>query len=391
MKAILYASFLNEDIRPGYKNKLHSQVKTFAEMGHVSYLFIMANRGFRLYKYKKYNQSRVYEIPFYHNRRREKRNVYDELFIFQEFITYVKKIVSKLDIEIIYIRRIVPITPMLLSLMRTLKRQRVKIIYEYPTFPWKEEMKQFARHSISRKIFYILDVIQYNRLIKIPDLITYLGIYHGNDNRFFRIQNCGDKDVYPCKRDKKKSDKIILLAVAHTSFSHGYDIVIKAMKEYYAQNPERKVFFYIVGEISGTPELKYLVDQYNLNSYVKFKGYAVGEELDRYYQYADIGVNKVRIENKEIYKVGLTTLKTVEYTFRGLPQISGAGFAVDGDKVDVPEFLCVMNQNNFDIHKVIKFYDEMNCSSDEIRNYAINHMNWRNIFEKMTKKLYEME
>lgn len=391
MDSILYVSFLNEDIRPGYKNKLHSQAKTFMKIGYDPYLFIMTNRGFKLYKYKKDDRTKVYEIPFFHNRKKEKRNIYDEIFTFQEFTAHVKKIVYKLNIKIIYIRRIVPITPMLLSLLRTLKVRGVKIIYEYPTFPWKEEMKQFAKHSISRKLFYVLDSIQYKKLIELPDMITYMGFYHGNDMRFFGIQNCGDKSIYPCRKHKEKTNEIILLAVAHTSFSHGYDIVIHALKKYYDKNPDRKVFFYIVGDISGTPELKQLVNNYSLNDYVKFEGYAVGKKLDSYYQIADIGVNKVRIENEEIAKAGLTTLKTVEYTFRGLPQISGAGFAIDKDMADIPEFLCVMDQNSFDIYKVIEFYDKIDYEPVKIRDYAIHHMEWEKLFRKMIDRLNRME
>ena len=46
----LYITFLNEDIRPGYKMKIHSQCKAFYDLGYDSYLYIVKKFGMGLYK-----------------------------------------------------------------------------------------------------------------------------------------------------------------------------------------------------------------------------------------------------------------------------------------------------------------------------------------------------
>ena len=82
MKNILYISFLNEDIRPGYKKKIHSQAKAFSELGYNSYLLIVNKTGFNLYSFRENSERIKRRIPSKKKRYKEERNVYDELFFF---------------------------------------------------------------------------------------------------------------------------------------------------------------------------------------------------------------------------------------------------------------------------------------------------------------------
>ena len=65
MRKFLYISFLNEDIRPGYKNKIHSQAKSFVDLGFDSKLFIIKNDCLCLYSFdinKKETIEREYQF-----------------------------------------------------------------------------------------------------------------------------------------------------------------------------------------------------------------------------------------------------------------------------------------------------------------------------------------
>lgn len=386
MNKILYISFLNEDTRPGYRNKIHSQVISFSEIEKEAFLLIMGNEGFHYYEYNNGIESSKKIKYFSHKRLNLKRNAFDEFFIFFEFRKYVEKIVNEKNISIVYIRRIVPITPFLIHMMKRIKEQGVYIIYEYPTYPWKVEMKKMG-NTLVRRLFYCLDCMQFKSLIRIPDLIPYIGVYTGDDKRFYRIQNCGNARYFKLRNKKIRNEKIVLIAVAHASYTHGYDVVIEGLKKYYDSNPQRIVEFNIVGDVRGVPELEMLTKRYHLEDFIHFCGYATGKKLDNFYQEADIGVNVIRIEDKSIKQIGVTTLKTVEYTFRGIPQISGAGFSINGKNADIPPFLCIMDQDNFDVNSIISFYDNLLYSPNEIREYAVKYFSWESIFKGMLSEL----
>ncbi len=385
MDKILYISFLNEDIRPGYKNKIHSQAIAFSELKGFAILLILGLDGLHQYEFVNGKQLSKQIIPCSHKRKKDVRNIYDEFFSFRDFYMRVLELAEKNNFEIVYIRRIVPITPMLISMMRKLKSQGSFLIYEYPTYPWESEMKNGAV-TLPRKLFYAMDLFFYKKLIEIPDMITYVGLYSGDDNRFFKIQNCGLATLFPCRLENPRGANIHLIGVAHVSHGHGYDLVIEALHEYYQQTEKVKVYFHIVGNTDGVPELEEMTKKYGLEEYVVFHGYTVGKELDELYQMADIGVNSVRIDNQDPFKVGLTTLKTVEYTFRGLPQISGASFMIDRNKTDIPPFLLVQT-NKVNILEAINFYNDLKVTPDEIRQYAIQHMSWNKVFSEMLEKI----
>lgn len=386
MEKLLYISFLNEDLRPGYKKKIHSQAVSISEIGYETSLIIVSNHGIKYYIYNGGERKTDILKKFTKKRKKIERNIIDDLFAFRDFYRAVIEYYTQFKYKYVYVRRIVPIMPGVLSLLNELKKMGAIIIYEYPTLPWKEEMRR--KTGLSRKLFYIMDTLFYKKLISIPHMITYLGVYSGTDTRFFQIQNCGRADDFPCKENVNIGPDLNLIAVAHVSYSHGYDLLIKAMKTYYDSKPNRKIVFHIVG--TTRPELKDLTKQYELEDYIIFHGFKTGIELDELFEIADIGVNKIRIDTDATKSVGMTTLKTVEYTFRGLPQISGAGFTVDRNHVDVPNFLYVFKNNEYDLMDVLSFYDALDVTPHMIRAYAKQHMSWNKVFLDVFEKLNEM-
>ncbi len=381
MDKVLYLSFLNEDIRPGYKNKIHSQVSAFSVLKNSSVLLILGHDGLHQYEYEDGKQISLKTIPFFHKRRSTNRNIFDEFFSFHDFCKNALALAEHNVFEVIYVRRIVPITPKLVFLLKKLKKRCKFLVYEYPSIPWKGEMK--SAKGIVRKLFYFLDFALYERLIDIPHLIPYIGKYDGHDNRFFHIQNCGSEDMFPCRLPNAVKNEINMIAVAHVSHYHGYDLMIEALKEYYCQPRDIKVYFHVVGNIEGVPELLEMTNKYKLQEYVKFHGFATGKRLDDLYQMADVGINRLRVvENEDELHLGLTTLKTVEYTFRGIPQVSIAPFTIDGNRSDAPEFLLVQ-KNKVVIEDIVSFMNKLSVTPNEIRNYAIMHMTWKKVFSNM--------
>ena len=62
-------------------------------------------------------------------------------------------------------------------------------------------------------------------------------------------------------------NELHLIGVAEIHFWHGFDRLIKGLKEYYAHNPGYKVYFHIVGNLFGERERQEIEDPiqaYNL-------------------------------------------------------------------------------------------------------------------------------
>lgn len=102
----------------------------------------------------------------------------DEFFLFIDWKKYVKEISLNSKPDIVYIRRVLPITPSLLSLLKYLKKRNIKIVYEYPTWPWEKEMlieKQY--------LFYLIDKLFFSKLEKIVDKFSIIGVKESEFNK----------------------------------------------------------------------------------------------------------------------------------------------------------------------------------------------------------------
>lgn len=118
------------------------------------------------------------------------------------------------------------------------------------------------------------------------------------------------------------------------------------------------------------------VSDYGLEKYVIFHGEKEGKELDKLIDKADIGVNALRhVDIAEACKYGVTTLKTIEYTFRGMKQLSSAPIAISDNRKDTPPFIYITDLN-ININNIIRFYENCKVSEKEIRLYAENNLSW---------------
>lgn len=373
MKKILYISFLNEDIRSGYKQKIHGEYQAFIENGLSGMLIIVGNRGIKQYTGKDKNPI---IIDFIKKRKKVERNIYDELRTLKQWVDIVRKRVDDYQPDYIYIRRIVPITPKLISLINFIKSKNIKIVYEYPTLPWENEILQKPNKRLKEYIFFLLDKLQFNKLEKKVDLITYMGNYNGNNKKYVHLTNCGNCSFYQLKNNNHSNDIIRFIGVAHVTYWHGYDVLIDAINKYYKEGGNKKIYFDIVGNINPSLQLQKKVSDYGLEKYVIFHGEKEGKELDKLIDKADIGVNALRhVDIAEACKYGVTTLKTIEYTFRGMKQLSSAPIAISDNRKDTPPFIYITDLN-ININNIIRFYENCKVSEKEIRLYAENNLSW---------------
>lgn len=372
MTKILYTSFLNEDIRPGYKLKIHSQCQAFHNIGLETYLFIVNNEGLILYKMTDSSPIVVREIKNTRKRLSAKRNPIDEYLLFNLYINQLQKISKEISPDLLYMRRIVPLTDKLIKALRVIKKQNIKLMYEYPTFPWEKEMlvnKQYA--------FYMIDKFFYKKLEDVVDKFIIVGTKDVSNPKMIEISNAISANNLALKKEKINDlDEINLLAVAHVSFFHGYDRLIEGFKNYYSNYKEDdpKIILNIVGPVDKKLKLENQVESYKLGKYVHFLGYKSGSELDRIFDAADIGVGCLGVHRKNIHF--LNSLKNREYAGRGIPFIySECDYLIEKEK---PNFIGKFPENDepIDLYEVIKFHKSEKMNNLEIRNFALKHLSW---------------
>lgn len=378
MIKFMYMTFLNEDLREGYKNKIHAQCKALANCNCQGELLIVSNNGFKVYEFKENMETKLNKtIEFDHKRKSINRNAYDELFIFFQFLSVAKEMIKKHRCDFIYIRQIVPITPMLLSFLKYVKKQNVKILYEYPTFPWKEDLKY-----ITNTFFYYLDCILYNNLIKRVDNIICYGKYEGTNTKFIESMNGIEAEKFSiAKKNNHKQNEVHFIAVANVLEVHGYDRFIQGMYDYYKEPKSINVYFHIVGKVLPRLNLEKMVKDFSLEKYVIFHGYKSGKELDDLYDIMDCAIDTLAYYRRgEDCIAG--SLKSREYLARGLPFVFSGNLDIAMNNsydfmIRIPTEPEIIDINNL----LNKFY-MIASKPEDIKNYVINNLQWEKIMEK---------
>lgn len=229
---------------------------------------------------------------------------------FKWYCTWMKKYRCRR----VYMRCLIPATYQYLSFLREMKKMGICVVLEYPTYPYENEVKN---EEILREDREYRD--------RIRDYVSLAATYargetvHGIHTA--ALQNGVDLEENPVRYMRKKGTNIRLLAVAGFYFHHGFERVLEGLYKYY-QNPGiYNFYFYMVGEGSEKRKYMQLVKEYGLEQHVEFCGLKAGDELNWYYDNADIGISVLGA-----YKAGAvsaTPIKTREYCSRGLPFVYG--------------------------------------------------------------------
>lgn len=261
-----------------------------------------------------------------------------------------------------------------LHALKSIKRERIPIVLEIPTYPYDSEGKE----SLKGRIILALDKFYRKRIYKYIDRIcTY-----SNDNIIYGIPTIKTINGYDFSRvqpDERSIDThqvIKLIAVSNMWPLHGYDRLIKGLGDYYAVGGDRNIELNIVGSGFVEQEWKELTTSCGLQKHVHFHGKVFGDDLMKLYQGQALGVNSLAIHRNNL--INESTLKTKEYAALGLPIISSSyvdAFSEYGNKLftlRVPA-----DETNINIDSLIYFVDTLYGSTsikelrNEIRNDAI--------------------
>ena len=271
---------------------------------------------------------------------------------------FILKTADETGTSFVYMRK-PPIDFNLLSFLKKLKNKNIKIVFEFPTYPFICEMEKNIKLSrdITSKIksFIILCItfiLQY-RLKKYVSVFTscarcdrILGlqsIYVPNG-----IDLSSDEYSLSCDED---GDRIHMIAVASMKPWHGYERILEGLKNY---NGSRKVILDLVGDGIEIQKYAELTKKYHLEDSVFFHGCKSGAELGKIYMQANIALDCFMTHIKNIHLS--STLKTREYVLNGLPIVSEC--EVDLFPSDSTEFVYKVPEDEtpVDINEIINWY-----------------------------------
>jgi len=226
------------------------------------------------------------------------------------------------DSDVIFIRYEFCSWPFI-RFLKKIKKNNLKssIVLEIASYPYENELKKLRNpFRYWRDLYYSRFLKKYVDLVVSPSNIANI---HGIET--INIVNCINVDeIKSLPKEYVGNGKVInIIAVAQVAFYYGYDRLIKGIANYYrnVNNAEKhEICFHLVGEGPAISDLKNMCEMLKVSDKVVFHGFKTGEELDKVYELADVGIDVLGSHRKGEKTFG--TLKSREYIAKGLPFVT---------------------------------------------------------------------
>ena len=223
----------------------------------------------------------------------------------------IKRIFNKLGYtyDMCYIRKTL-CTSFHLSALKEIKKYDVKIVVEIPTYPYDAEL--IKAKGIIPKIYYIIDIFGRKKLRRYLDFfVTFSEDKEIWGVKTICISNGIDCDTIAVKKKKDKRDTSIrMVTVSTMQFWHGYDRLIRGIREYYDKGiNDVEVYLEMIGDGPERKNWESLVKELGIEKYVIFRGMKSGQELTDLFNESDLAVSSSQgFSNWETNTVGRTML-----------------------------------------------------------------------------------
>lgn len=286
------------------------------------------------------------------------------------------------NINLVYIRSHHNANPFTLNLVKHLKRTGAKVVMEIPTYPYDQEYS-----SLSMKFHLVIDRCFRRQLSRHLDgIVTFSNAETIFGGKTIRISNGIDFDAIPIKQGRNDtSHELHLIGVAEVHYWHGFDRLVNGLAEYYRTNPEYKVYFHIVGPLSGERERKEIlpvIRDNHLEPYVILHGPLHSEKLNAQFEKADFAIGSLGRHRSGITYI--KTLKNREYAARGLAFMYSEN---DEDFDSMPYVWKVpADESLIDIPRLIDFQRNQSMTPAEIRE-SVRPLSWKAQMQKVIDKV----
>ena len=225
--------------------------------------------------------------------------------------------------------------------------------------------------------------------LSLKGLVDGVVLYGNHADHFFGVKainadNGIDTDSIPVVAPKPEGEPITMLGVAGTLWWQGYDRILRGMQAYRASGGRHPLRFVLVGGgRTGMPGFLAQVKSLGLTEDVLCPGFQTGDELNRTYRTADVGISTLGC-----YRRGLTrcsSLKAREYAAAGLPFL----YAYDDDSLTGKEPFALRVPNDdtpVDMEQLIAFVErcrrQADCSRQE-RTFAEEQYDWKAMMQRI--------
>lgn len=239
--------------------------------------------------------------------------------------------------------------------LKTLYKNGARILVEIPTYPYVGERPK----GILYRLFFAWDQAYLHKLRKIVDrIVTYSKEEYIFDIPTLQSINGIDlSDITVAEANGRSDNTINLLMVAFMQPYHGYERLLRGLKNYYDDFGKRNIQCHFVGEGPEKAVYENLAIQYGIGDHVTFYGALDNTKLNGVYNICDIGVCSLGAYKKKLFLS--SELKSREFLAKGLPIVSGIEIDVFANQ-NSPYYLQFSNDaTDIDIKEIVKFYDKI--------------------------------
>ena len=286
------------------------------------------------------------------------------------------------NIHFVYIRSYHNANPFTINMVKRMKKKGAKVVMEIPTFPYDQEYITWPM-----KFKRLTDRCFRHRLASfLNGIVTFSNAKNIFGERTIRISNGIDFDAIPMKKQMNDTThELHLIGVAEVHYWHGFDRLIRGLAEYYCTNPDYKVYFHIVGPLSGEREKQEIlpvIRDNKLESYVILHGPQHDQQLDAMFEQADFAIGSLGRHRSGITHI--KTLKNREYAARGLA-FTYSEIDEDFDKMPYI-WKAPPDESPINIQQLISFQKSLTMTPQNIRE-SIRPLSWTAQMKKVIDEL----
>lgn len=299
----------------------------------------------------------------------------------------IKRFVEREKTDFVYMRSFHNANPFTIRMVEEFKRLgNTRVVMEIPTYPYDQEYV-----TRRMKLELAVDKLYRRRLAsKLDAIVTFSNATEIFGQRTIRISNGIDFDAIPMKtHTNDTSRELHLIGVAEVHYWHGYDRLVRGLVEYYRHNPEYKVYFHIVGQLSGDREREEIltpIRENGLEPYVILHGPRHGAELDELFEKADFAIGSLARHRSGI--TDIKTLKNREYAARGFGFVYSE---MDSDFEQMPYIFKVpADETPVNIDRLLAFQRSLVTTPGDIRQ-SIEPLSWKYQMQKVINAITDQK
>lgn len=385
MKKIFYWAVIQaEEKSSGINRKISGQIKAFRKIGYEVWYpvfydgWLMITDGTQEKKIKKIKTGIFIQ-------RNSIKRIIIRMYAARFLAGYLLN--SRIRFDYMYVRY--PLTDFgFLRLLKAFRKMKTRIAVEIPTYPYFGERK--GKPILNKMLFY-LDLMLHHRLKKYVDLMV---VSSDTKEKVFgietlRIDNGIDLDEVKPVTHKNIDGMIHIISVSSMARWHGLDRFIEGINLNVETVKQNKIITDLIGDGLECSRLKKLVKE-ELKDYVIFHGPKFGDDLEKLYEIADIGISTLALHRAGIKSASV--LKTREYMAKGIPFM--LGYIEEEFPCSGLEYVHQVSASDdpIDIVELLNFYSQVNGrENNRIRNtmrmHAEEHLAWDFHMGSVIKKL----